>query len=262
MIFKYSARLPRWVFLLPVIPLGLFLSDISGSQNQQWFLSINQQTARIPDIVWTTLSMFGNGWAVFAVALPLLLFARKALYAALIAGIFAAIFSNVAKPLFKTSRPAGVIDQQLMHIIEHPLLHSAMPSGHTMTAFSIATAIYFSLDVQKKWPWLCLFLLAAASSLSRIAVGAHWPEDVLVGSAFGIVAGLIGAQLAKFIPASALDITAWPVKVILLASLVNLYILIMDTIDFKLNHNTQFILAGIIVITWIKVIPRIIDREQ
>jgi hypothetical protein len=107
-----------------------------------------------------------------------------------------------------------------------------------------------------------LFLLAAASGLSRIAVGAHWPEDVLVGSAFGIVAGLIGAQLAKLIPASALSITAWPVKVILLASLANLYILIMDTIDFKLNYNTQFILAGVIVITWIKVVPRIIDREQ
>jgi hypothetical protein len=36
----------------------------------------------------------------------------------------------------------------------------------------------------------------------------------------------------------------------------------MDTIDFVLNANLQIILAGLIIITWIQAIPRIIDKER
>jgi membrane-associated phospholipid phosphatase len=33
------------------------------------------------------------------------------------------------------------------------------------------------------------FTLPNATGVSRIAVGAHWPEDVLVGASLGIIAG-------------------------------------------------------------------------
>jgi membrane-associated phospholipid phosphatase len=259
---KIQNNMAWWVYAIPLLPLAIYLSDITSSQNQAWFISINQETARLPDWLWANLSMLGNGWSVFALALPLLLFARKPLYAAIISGVFAGLFSNLAKGFFHTNRPAGVIDQSLIHIIEHPLLHSAMPSGHTMTAFSIATAIYFSLESRNKKLGLILFILAAGAGLSRIAVGAHWPEDVFVGCALGITSGLIGATLVQYIPKHLFAMKAWPVKIILLASLFSLYLLITDTIDFSLNEDLQIVLAGLIVITWIQAIPRIIDQEQ
>jgi membrane-associated phospholipid phosphatase len=260
--FKDQSTLPWWIYAIPLLPFAIYLSDLTSSQNQAWFISINQQTARLPDVIWTSLSMLGNGWSVFALALPMLLFARKPLYAAIISGIFAGIFSNLAKTFFDTSRPAGVIDQGVIHIIGHPLLHSAMPSGHTMTAFSIATAIYFSIDSKNRTIGLILFILAAGTGLSRIAVGAHWPEDVFVGCALGITSGLIGAILVQYVPTTLFSIKAWPVKVILLASLLSLYFLITSTIDFELNANLQIVLTGLIVITWIQAIPRIIDQER
>jgi membrane-associated phospholipid phosphatase len=260
--FQDKTSQPWWIYAIPLLPLAIYLSDLTSSQNQAWFISINQQTARLPDLIWTSLSMLGNGWSVFALALPMLLFARKPLYAAIISGVFAGIFSHLAKKIFDTNRPAGVIDQGVIHIIEHPLLHSAMPSGHTMTAFSIATAIYFSLDPHNRKKGLILFVLAAGAGLSRIAVGAHWPEDVFVGCALGITSGLIGAICIKYIPAHFFEMKAWPVKFILLASLMSLYLLIMDTIDFVLNANLQIVLAGLIIITWIQAIPRIFDKER
>ncbi len=260
--FKDKTTISWWIYAIPLLPFALYLSDITSSQNQAWFISINQQTARLPDALWTTLSMLGNGWSVFALALPMLLFARKPLYAAIISGVFAGLFSNLAKAFFDTKRPAGVIDQGLIHIIEHPLLHSAMPSGHTMTAFSIATAIYFSLNPKNRKIGLILFFFAASTGLSRIAVGAHWPEDVFVGCALGFISGLIGAVLVQYVPTRLFEMKAWPVKVILLASLISLYFLITDKIDFVLNANLQIVLAGLIVITWIQAIPRIIDQER
>jgi membrane-associated phospholipid phosphatase len=173
-----------------------------------------------------------------------------------ISGFFAGIFSHVAKAIFDTSRPAGVLDHNLFHIIEQPLTHSAMPSGHTMTAFSIATAIYFSIHPLKRGPWSFVFFIAMATGLSRIAVGAHWPEDVLVGSSLGMISGIIGAILGNKIPERFFEISAWPAKIVFVSSFICFYLLITSTIDFAINYNTQIILAILIALTWIKIFPK------
>ena len=254
---KYASSLPLWMYVLPIWPLIIYGIDVYYDQDQYWFLSINHLTSQLPDLLWTNLSLFGNGWSVFAIAFSLLIFQRKPFYAAVISGVFAGIFSHAAKAIFDTNRPAGVLDHSVFHIIEQPLTHSAMPSGHTMTAFSIATAIYFSIPPLKRGPWSFVFFIAMATGLSRIAVGAHWPEDVLVGSSLGMTAGIIGAILVCKIPDRFLELSVWPAKIVFLSSLICFYLLITTKIDFAINYNTQIALAILIALTWVKIFPKI-----
>lgn len=65
----------------------------------------------------------------------------------------------------------------------------AFPSGHATLAFALAGAL------AARWPkgrllWLGL---AVGVALSRIALGMHWPSDVIAGAGigWGVVVGLI-----------------------------------------------------------------------
>jgi membrane-associated phospholipid phosphatase len=259
---QQNCPFPLWAWFLPLIPLCIFAAEYAAQLDHTWFVAINHYTSQYPDILWTSFSLFGNGWSVLGIALPLVLLARRPLYAAVISGIFAGIFSSMLKNFFNTARPAGVLDQNLFHIIGEPLMHSAMPSGHTMTAFSIATAIYFSLSKPRHRLWLILFFVAFCTGLSRIAVGAHWPEDTLVGASLGILSGLIGALLAQHIPKQQLELNAWPVRILFVGSMISIYFLAFDSLDFTLNQTTQIGIGLIILCTWARVLTLVIKANH
>lgn len=61
----------------------------------------------------------------------------------------------------------------------------SFPSGHTSSAFAVATVLANRHPKQK---WL-YYGLATAVGLARIRKSAHFPSDVLVGAAIGIQAG-------------------------------------------------------------------------
>jgi membrane-associated phospholipid phosphatase len=234
---------PLYAWCLIFLPFLIWVVIDQNNWNSHLFLSLNHRFSTLPDLFWTTLSLFGNGWFCFAVLLPIVFFAPRIIFAALLSGILTGILSRISKSYFDTARPAGVIDQSSFHIIDSPLLHSAMPSGHTMTAFAIAFAVIFSAPkgTGKYSPLICL--LAIGAGLSRIAVGAHWPSDVLIGASFGIFCGLVGATLILKIPASKFKTYSILTAVVVLISLVNIYILLNDKLDFSINQPVQYVTA-------------------
>jgi undecaprenyl-diphosphatase len=61
----------------------------------------------------------------------------------------------------------------------------SFPSGHTMTAFSIALVIsYFYRGVE-----LPVYFFACSIAISRIVLGMHFLSDVLAGAILGIGLG-------------------------------------------------------------------------
>ena len=66
--------------------------------------------------------------------------------------------------------------------------HHSFPSGHTISAWSMATVIATEYREVKWVPYTC-YTLATAVGLSRIALSKHWPSDVLVGSLLGYAIG-------------------------------------------------------------------------
>jgi len=251
-----------YVLLWPFTPFAIWLLFFQSVDNQAWFLRINTYTSNYPDILWTGLSLFGNGWALFALTLPLLLVAPKNFYACLISGLCAALTSMWLKSWADTPRPAGIIDHQLFHLIDQPLLSNGMPSGHTMTAFTIAFAILYTIPKIQRSRWYWLILPAIAAGLSRIAVGAHWVEDVLIGSAVGMCCGLIGPLVINLVHSKYLALSAWPAKVVLLASIFCLYMLIFETLDFLMNRPIQNILVLIVLTTWMIIARQLIQIKK
>ena len=43
-----------------------------------------------------------------------------------------------------------MVDNTLMRIVGEPMHNVSMPSGHTLTAFAVASAIYFALPPQRR----------------------------------------------------------------------------------------------------------------
>ena len=237
------------VWLLPLLPIVLacviYLSDLQTSS----FLPINNFTQAVPDAIWAFLTYLGNGWGVFAIAFPLLLLAPRLLTAGIFAGAISAIASSVLKPFFDLPRPAGVLSEGSFHRVGELLLSNAFPSGHTLTAFASAGALYFASAKSKRDLLLWLFILASLVGISRIAIGAHWLTDVLAGAGVGLWCGMLGAKLSQFVQDDRLlPNTIWP-RIIAIGGVVTIYALLTQTMDLELNQPIQYASVALIAVT-------------
>lgn len=108
---------------------------------------------------------------------------RGMLAEAAVHAIFALAFSHglafIVKLLFTRPRPYMVLPG--CNTLTGPLKDYSFPSGHTTAAFSLAVsyAMYFPLLT------LPLLFLAAATGISRIYMGVHFPSDVATGAVLG-----------------------------------------------------------------------------
>jgi membrane-associated phospholipid phosphatase len=84
----------------------------------------------------------------------------------------------------------------------------SFPSGHTSTAFSLATV------AQKHYGWKVgapLYALASGIGLSRIESDRHHLSDVLAGATLGVIVGRTVARLDGERPASKRTLAVGPV---------------------------------------------------
>ncbi len=155
------------------------------------FLMINKIPWRCKwlDCLMLLFTHLGEGWI-------LLLILSSFRYAGGFAGpwyehSFHAIVASGAvcqtiKNYFPKARPACVMPE--VNILGKKLTAGSFPSGHTTTAFAVATVFSYH------WPEITqiVYLLAAVVGISRIYVGAHFPLDVFFGAFLGLsVAGSI-----------------------------------------------------------------------
>ena len=239
-----------WLWcLLPLVLWGLV--ELS-SEPITLFRQLNTTARLLPDSVWVFFNVLGNGWGVFALLCPLLVLAPRALMATLCAGAFAGVVSRTLKLSLQFPRPASVLDPASFHIVGNPLTSLAMPSGHTLTAFALATALYFSVPPSKRRYAAWLFVLAALSGLARVAVGAHWPADVLAGMSIGLFSGMLGATLAQRIPVNLLLAQAWPLRAASAGAALCIYILLTERLDFDETRPFQYLAAAVAALglTW------------
>jgi membrane-associated phospholipid phosphatase len=63
--------------------------------------------------------------------------------------------------------------------------HSSFPSGHTITAFAVATVISRRYGRQHRWVPILAYGASAAIGFSRLTLSAHYTSDVFVGAVLG-----------------------------------------------------------------------------
>jgi len=163
----------------------------------------------IPVGAWAAITALG-GWAVLVGAA----FAATALGAgrirlALIIALIvigASLFVDQVKVFVERPRPPG-----------EPLVPAAgysFPSGHTLNstvAFGLAAVVAWRSPLRPAWRRIALVAGLAVPflvGLSRIALGVHYPSDVLAGWLAGLAFVALGAVLVAW--AGAVDRDHWP----------------------------------------------------
>ncbi len=129
----------------------------------------------------------GDGWLWYALGIILLVYggpqrflAVGASGAAAVVGIF--VFKTL-KNLSHRPRPCQLEPHCWSKVL--PPDRFSFPSGHTMTAFSIAVVVsYFYPSLEAT-----LFFLATSIAVSRIVLGMHFLSDVLAGVVLGVALG-------------------------------------------------------------------------
>lgn len=234
----------RWA--LPVLMLGLGAPLWLHWGEPALFVAINQACLLLPAPVWTGLSLLGNVWGVLAVTSPLLVLAPHLLWAWLCAVPFGVVFARLGKGFLDSPRPAAVVDNSLFRLVGEKLEVASMPSGHTLTAFAVASSLYFALKAPDRARFAWLWLLACAVGLSRIAVGAHWPGDVAVGAGLGVLAGLLGNVLWRRLGAAYAQPQGWRLRAVAVLLAITVYVLLDEPLDFAQNAPLQQVLAVVV----------------
>jgi membrane-associated phospholipid phosphatase len=238
--------------VLALLSALVYLSWTLGntSLNTQLFLEINQtvnlyKTANI----WIFITNLGDASVLICIALMLIQH-QKTQYTAqlLFAILLVTLATAILKQLTDMDRPMKVLGYFPDIFYGEKLSYNSFPSGHTAAAVLLCSFVWLN-KFSKHIVASCL-ILAVLVAISRIAVAAHWPADVLAGSALGILLPLV---IYKF---NISNSNSGSNKIyfnsaMLLATAALLLSTLMQDIDNLATLTFRAILLAIILVQWI-----------
>jgi membrane-associated phospholipid phosphatase len=183
---------------LLAIGAGLALHANAGL-DESLFHAVNGLGPAAPAL-WSTLSVAGlalSAWiylTTFAQDVPERV--AQLLWGIVVGGLTA----SWVKHHLPSPRPFLALGAAHLNVVGTPLSAGSMPSGHSAMAFAMLAVLIAerrrfaersAVDGVLTSPLglALVTLLAFAIALSRLAVGAHWPADTLVGGGLGLVFG-------------------------------------------------------------------------
>lgn len=179
-----------WVIVPAVVFAAGTLMLLDDATNTAVFINLHRSVWEWPSWIKQSLTFMGDAAPALVVAL---LFARRRpdiVWAAILAAVIGTLYTHTLKPLFDAPRPPAVLDGDVLYVVGHMLKRHSFPSGHALTAFTLAGVLLFAT---RDWRLrAALFAGAVFVGFSRVFVGVHWPVDVMAGAFGGWVAASLG----------------------------------------------------------------------
>ena len=227
--------------------LSLSVVLMTSGWNQAWMLSIHAAPL-LPTWFWSLINLGGDAWVILLTLLLIERFPGEMTSWVLKTWLIGALVSQLIKNLLPMPRPASVLGVENLSLIDHPpLLSGSMPSGHALAAISCALIVCAVLQLRgaKHWHLSIVALTAAMAAWARVAVGAHWPSDVIAGAGLAFLVVALGLLWERQHSWNAwVQRTPGGVFLIALHILISLHLAIPQS-DFFFVQFVQFNLACI-----------------
>jgi len=180
---------------LSLFSLLIVLIFISFSQKGDTVIFINKLHNPFLDSFFKYYTFLGSGWIMVFAAAFFLFYQFQMSFLTLIIGAFQTIVTGFFKMIIFPDAPRPLTflkDEYPLEMVEDVvrLYYRSFPSGHTMTAFSMATLL--ALMTNNKHTQLILFIYAFFIGLSRIYLAHHFLSDVVFGAVFGMLVTFLG----------------------------------------------------------------------
>jgi len=161
---------------------------MSNGFNSIWMMSIHANPV-LPSWIWSFLNLGGD--ACVALLILLVMERRPGQLTSWLmkTWLLGLLFVQTFKHLFSMPRPAFILGKENLTLIDHPpLMGGSMPSGHALAAISCGL-ILMALLRSRGYKNLLIAgvgLISCVVAWSRVAVGAHWPSDVIAGAGLAL----------------------------------------------------------------------------
>lgn len=111
--------------------------------------------------------------------------ARHGVVAAVLSALLALAVAHLIGGLWDRPRPYEALGS--VHLFVAPSGDPSFPSDHATAAFAIAVALL----LRNRRVGVVALMMAVVLSVSRVAVGVHYPSDILGGAVIGSLAALV-----------------------------------------------------------------------
>jgi membrane-associated phospholipid phosphatase len=163
--------------------------------NTPLFIDINTLAKHSDSFIWSNLTFLGDALPACAIMLLVIRKRPDLVWSGILSTLIATLIVNLFKFYFNSPRPPSVIDSNLINIIGPAIYSHSFPSGHTVTIFTFTGIVMFYFRTM--FLRIMVVILALFIGFSRIAVGVHWPADVLAGAAIGILCAVTGVYFIE-----------------------------------------------------------------
>jgi membrane-associated phospholipid phosphatase len=182
---------PFFVIYLALLAACLALKLIYTKD--EIYFSVNSLHNNFLDTIEPYITDLGDGWAIIIAAVFVAMYNYRIAFLMATTFLLTSLGVQIAKFIIDAPRPklyfAGRLNN--IHFVKgvEMLSHHSFPSGHTLTAFATGTLLTY-LAKNKNWSIL-LIIYGVMVGYSRMYLSEHFFEDVVAGSAMGIMLAIL-----------------------------------------------------------------------